>query len=787
MDGRTRVGLTSAYEDPVLSSSPAFATPVHPIRQRPTEPPSKPSILPIILPPATLRPLAFRTFTKKHSLTLNSSALQLFATFIGRYCGTGWREEGLAERVLDEAAKAWKIHGGAVIVPGEGDELRTILQNIQGSMVEGRLGQKEGLRRQKSFGIGEGGPKTTPLYACERSADLSRDDSLGMTALHIKDIKDDESHVKDPRKWLRIVGAFEQPQLVYNANQKHFDIAQPKPSLLPEPAQKTRLFRNRYNLIYQRLLRNESFQMSAVTTSRSGSLQRSSSNIATPQQSYKLTPIANLLGRSGSNHLLLGLLTISPTGLLTVSDLTGSITLDIQHARPVPENGAWFAPGMIVLIDGMYEDEESAAGPGLDGNGGIGGGIGGKFIGFSVGGPPCERREVTLGVGGEGESDNLSAGGGFGWVDFLGVGSERALGPNMRRLEHSVMRRRSTGTSTEIRSRVVVMGEVNLDSAKTLQALKKVLGIYATEPADQSPMAVVLMGNFVRHAVMSGGGSGGSIEYKEYFDTLASALSEYPSILQTATFIFVPGDKDPWASSFAAGAATVIPRRSVPELFTTRIRRAFAVANAEAEKSTGRNTDGKAIWSTNPSRLTLFGPAQEVVFFHDEISGRLRRNAIRFRPLESASATPEPSGGPSASTAASQERDADKVMDVDQAVEIAESNVPAPEGKKCSTAADNDLHIARKLVKTLLDQGYLSPFPLSVRPVHWDFAGALHLYPLPDALVLLDPETPPFAVTYEGCHVMNPGRLVSTEARGMAGWIEYDVKTRRGKIKQARY
>ena len=786
MDDRTRADPISAYEVSVPSSSPAFATLVPPIRQRPTEPPSKPAILPIILPPATLRPLAFRTFTKKHNLTLNSSALQLFATFIGKYCGTGWREEGLAEGVLDEAAKAWKIHGGTAIVPGEGDELRTILQNIQGSMVGGRLVPKEGYRLQKSFEVREGGSKVTPLYSRDRSVNLHREDSLGMTAL---DIKDEDSLAKDPRKWLRIVSAFEQPQLIYNVSQKHFDMARPKPSLLPEPAQKTRLFRNRYNLIYQRLLRNESFQISAVTTSRSGSLQRSSSTIATSQQSYKLTPIANLLGRSGSNHLLLGLLAISPTGLLTISDLTGSITLDIQHARPVPENGAWFAPGMIVLVDGMYEEEESAAGPGLGGNEGIGGSIGGKFIGFSVGGPPCERREVTLGVGGEGGSDNLSAGAGFGWVDFLGVGSERALGPNMRRLEHSVMRRRPEGTSTEVRSRMVVMGEVNLDSAKTLQALKKVLGMYAAEPADQSPMAVVLMGNFVHHAVMSGGGSGGSIEYKEFFDTLASVLSEYPSILQTATFVFVPGDNDPWASSFAAGAATVLPRRSVPELFTTRIRRVFAVANAEAEKSTGQKTDGKVIFSTNPSRLTLFGPAQEVVFFRDEISGRLRRNAIGFCPLEPASAAPEPSGDPSSaeSAAASQERDLDEAMDVDQVVEIAESSMPAPEAKKGATATDNDLHIARKLVKTLLDQGYLSPFPLSMRPVHWDFAGALHLYPLPDALVLLDPETSPFAVTYEGCHVMNPGSLVSMEARGMAGWIEYDLKTRRGKIRQTRY
>lgn len=91
----------------------------------------------------------------------------------------------------------------------------------------------------------------------------------------------------------------------------------------------------------------------------------------------------------------------------------------------------------------------------------------------------------------------------------------------------------------------MILGEVELDNARTLQAIKKVLTIYAAEPADQTPMVVVLMGNLVRYAVMAGGGSGGSIEYKEYFDSLASALSDYPTMLQNTTFVFVPGDNDP--------------------------------------------------------------------------------------------------------------------------------------------------------------------------------------------------------------------------------------------------
>lgn len=782
-------GPTAAQSDPLPSSSPAFATPVHPIR-RPNDPASKPSILPILLPPAILRPLAFRTFTKKHDLTLSSSALQVFATFVGKHCGTGWREEGLAEKVLDEVAKAWKKSGGAAIVPGEGEELKNILRTIETSMAGGRLVQQGGLGRQISFAVEAEDLNRASILHEQQPDRIGREDSqqsLGVAALDIQDDEKD-SHSKKPRKWLRIVGAFDQPRLVYNAEQKHFEAARKGPSLLPDPAQKTQLFRHRYNLIHQRLLRNESFQTSALVTSRTSSLQRSTSTVTSVRQAYKLTPIANLLGRSGSSHLLLGLLTISPTGHLTINDITGSVTLDVQHARPVPEDGAWFTPGMIVLADGMYEEEETATGPGLNGDGGIGGSIGGKFIGFSVGGPPCERRELTLGIDSSSTVGTSTTGGGFGWVDFLGVGSERAAGPNMRKLEHNVLKR-TLKRSEEGRSRIVILGEVHLESEKTLQALKKVLGTYAAQSTNETPITVVVMGNFVRHAVMSGGGSGGSIEYKEYFDSLASALSDYPSILQTATFVFVPGDNDPWASSFSAGAATLLPQGPVPELFTTRIRRAFAIANVEAENSTGKKTDGEAIWSTNPTRLTLFGPAQEIVLFRDDLCGRLRRNAVRFRPLEQASSETDLTKQQSDTAPnASNSPDEGETMDVDQAVETAESHVPAAKKEESSDGSGAaDLQTARKLVKTILDQGYLSPFPISTRPVLWDYAGALQLYPLPTALVLMDPEAPPFAVTYEGCHVMNPGPLVSSENRGIVRWMEYDAKIRRGKIKEVRF
>ena len=779
-----------ALSSSIPFSSRAFSTPVHPIQPSKPKEPARPSILPISLPPATLRPLAFRTFTKKHNLNLTSSALGLFASFIGKHCGNGWREEGLAETVLDEAARQWKNNGGGVLVLGEGEDLKSILRTLATVMDDGRLRvQSAGSHQEKfRFSAQESGDEDTSEKT-ERGDRLSRYDPIGISKLDLDD-DEDPGRSNDPRRWLKIVNAFEHPRLSYNVNHKHFESVISNHSLLAEPAQKTHMFRQRYQMIHQRLLRNESFQSSAVASTRPPVMQGYTSQTAA-QQPFKLTPIANLLGRGGSSHILLGLLSRSPSGLLTLNDLTGSISLDIQHARPSPEDGVWFTPGMIVVVDGQYEDQESKPGAGLDGNTGVGGTIGGLFVVFGMTGPPSERRETTLGVS-NGKNDNThTAAAGFGWVDFLGVGSERAVGKPMRALEGQALRRCRLDAHSGGRGRVILLGEVNLDIARSLQALRKVLAIYAAEQADQTPMVIVLMGNFVSLPVMAGGGSGGSIEYKEYFDSLASALSEYPTMLQNTTFVFVPGDNDPWTSTFSAGAATVIPRTSVPEIFTSRIRKVFGNANAEYEKANGKTLDGHAIWSTNPTRITCFGPTQEIVLFRDDISGRFQRNAIRF----TTHAHPSPAA---ANTAANSSQNDDRANVPPEQMTEARTMDPDVEATAYHAPASKDVRLARmhlspetqicrKLVKTVLDQGHLSPFPSSTRPVLWDYASSLQLYPLPTALVLMDAEAPAFAIGLDGCHIMNPGSLTPPGRKGTAQWMEYNIATRRGKAREARY
>lgn len=66
-------------------------------------------------------------------------------------------------------------------------------------------------------------------------------------------------------------------------------------------------------------------------------------------------------------------------------------------------------------------------------------------------------------------------------------------------------------------------------------------------------------------------------------------------------------------------------------------------------------------------------------------------------------------------------------------------------------------------IKTLLDQGHLSPLPLTSQPIYWQFDHALRLFPLPDAIVLADSNLDSFCQSYLGCTAMNPGSISNSE------------------------
>jgi DNA polymerase epsilon subunit 2 len=202
-----------------------------------------------------------------------------------------------------------------------------------------------------------------------------------------------------------------------------------------------------------------------------------------------------------------------------------------------------------------------------------------------------------------------------------------------------------------------------------------------------------------------------------------------------------------------------------------------AEANREvwgAGKAKGK--EGEVIWTSNPSRLTWFGVKGELAILRDDVAGRLQRSSIRFSKPE-----PDIDDDLPFAPSAQQTEESQDAMDLDV------PSAPVPAMQEQQDELDHDVQTARSLTRTILSQSHLSPFPLSARPLHWDFAHSLNLYPLPTSLVLADSEAPAFVVKYCGCTVMNPGSLVESSGRGRregrARWVEYDIRTGTGVVR----
>ena len=77
--------------------------------------------------------------------------------------------------------------------------------------------QGSNLSRQSSFNFGAEMSGKTSRPSLESST------SFGMSSLQVEDKEEEEDLLEDPREWVKVIGAFEQPKLVYNITQKHFD------------------------------------------------------------------------------------------------------------------------------------------------------------------------------------------------------------------------------------------------------------------------------------------------------------------------------------------------------------------------------------------------------------------------------------------------------------------------------------------------------------------------------------------------------------------------------------
>ena len=145
------------------------------------------------------------------------------------------------------------------------------------------------------------------------------------------------------------------------------------------------------------------------------------------------------------------------------------------------------------------------------------------------------------------------------------------------------------------------------------------------------------------------------------------------------------------------GISGVLPRGPIPNVFSANLRSKVK----------------HAVFASNPCRMRYF--TKEIVFFRDDLVGKMRRHCL-LEPRE--------------------ENDGDG--DDEMLGEVS--------GQR---------RLSRHAIKTVLDQGHLSPLPLSASPVYWKHDHSLRLYPFPDALVVGD-RVDQYYENYEGCDAVNP-------------------------------
>ncbi|KAK9316389.1 DNA polymerase alpha/epsilon subunit B-domain-containing protein [Lipomyces starkeyi] len=486
-----------------------------------------------------------------------------------------------------------------------------------------------------------------------------------------------------PQEFFHVWDAFAQPRWTYNRMRKHFEKAS-RPSLLPSAKHQVHTLSSRYYLLLHRLLRNEEFQQPSFHASNAASW-------------HAITLIKNLLGRHGKNCLILGLLVRGSNGNWWAEDPSGRLELELDNA--VAGEG-YFVPGCMLLVDGVYTRTE-------------------KLQVKTVHHPPAEFR-----------SSSREA---YGYLDFMGIGGIGSTPDG--RFDLAIERKMAAEEERKAETKIVALGgDLYLDDLRTLDALGKIFDVLECKP----PLAVILFGSFMSFPFYN---SGASSRYKDNFDQLAQLLSKYPGLCTSTTFIFVPGNNDPWGSTASAGGPMLWPQRCIPEIFTSQVRRVLK----------------KAIWASNPSRLCYF--SQEIVICRDDLASRLRRNNIRFKSSRPA-------------TSDKMDTSPDEDTQADDLGPDADAQPLSPD----ETQSEENLE-TEKMVRTVLDQGHLSPWPSSLRPVISEYEHALSLTPLPHAIIICDPTASAYAHSYTGCHAMNPCRFLPFDKRRVT-WIEYSTATR---------
>jgi DNA polymerase epsilon subunit 2 len=310
----------------------------------------------------------------------------------------------------------------------------------------------------------------------------------------------------------RVVDAFKGPRISYDEGQKTYSIeSSAKYSLYPGIESRARMFRERFHMVQQRLLRKTNYKLRGLSSEN----KRDSEEVST---------IESLLGDPG-HRVLLGIITQPEEGKWFLEDITSNIWLDLSiFSKTVEGQDRIFTEGSIVVCSGSLSIRDTN-----------------RFVVDEMMLVPAESRK-----------DSLYA---MGIVDPFGTNERESKMNELR-----VIEQRAT------QDIVIVASEVSLASNKVCENLKKLFNGFEQMPmiASREQRALfVLIGPFTSKDFTS---TGGREEAELAFSNLGGCLSDCPVLREEAKFLLVPGPSDP-------GAKNAWPRRNIPEYLISGLRK----------------------------------------------------------------------------------------------------------------------------------------------------------------------------------------------------------------------
>ncbi|KAG4102701.1 DNA polymerase epsilon, subunit B [Neocallimastix lanati (nom. inval.)] len=290
----------------------------------------------------------------------------------------------------------------------------------------------------------------------------------------------------DIQKYFHILDAFSLPKYIYNLQSKTFRRDTTPKRLFANAQAKGKLYQERYNLIKQRILRNELFNISTQ-------------NLITNESSVlKITPIKSLLGSPHQGYVLFGMLTKMQDGKYHLEDPDAHIELEFPDNMQV--STGLFTEDCFVLVNGEYTEDL-------------------VFRIIEMGMPIFEKRENTLNAYKQIDYTN----------EFQITESESVLKKLEKELDDVCF---------------VILSEVFIDQPKILLKLRTLFEGYSKTII---PYAFIFIGNFSSRPFIYNGKD--SLKYKESFDNLCDLLLEFPKLISNTHFLFIPGPNDPWGEA----------------------------------------------------------------------------------------------------------------------------------------------------------------------------------------------------------------------------------------------